>query len=95
MDPIKNELILCTHSHNDTVDFRTFGDSIINECTIDFNYFINLNYSSNFYQMYLKENDGNFKEIPVEVDNYFFPNQNLINFQIENDNDKTFHKRFF
>jgi hypothetical protein len=55
MDPIKNELILCTHSHNDTIDFRTFGDTIINECQIDYQYFKSLNYSSIFYQMYLKK----------------------------------------
>ena len=95
MEQIKNELILCTHSHNDSVDFRTFGDSIINECTLDHRYFANSNYSSYFYQMYLKQNDGSFKEIPVSVDNYFISNQNILNYQVENDNDKILHKRFF
>ena len=49
---IKNELILCTQSHNDTIDFRTFGDTIINECQIDYQYFKSLNYSS-IFSLYL------------------------------------------
>ncbi len=92
MDPIKNELILCTHSHNDTTDFRTFGNTIINECIIDYNYFSNLNYSSNFYQMYLKKKD-HFEEIPVEIDNYMV-SQTLSNFQASDEQKKLF-KRFF
>lgn len=93
MDPIKNELILCTHSHNDTVDFRTFGDSIINECQIDFKYFGNLNYSSYFYQMYLKKNDNTFEEIPVEILNYMI-STTLSNYQAPKEQKKLF-KRFF
>ena len=93
MDPIKNELILCTHSHNDTIDFRTFGDTIINECQIDYQYFKSLNYSSIFYQMYLKKNDGSFEEIPVEVDNYEVT-PTLLNYQAP-ETQKKFFKRFF
>ena len=44
----KNELILCAHSYNDTIDFKTFGDTIINECQIDSKYFKDLKYPSFF-----------------------------------------------
>ena len=93
MDPIKNELILCTHSHNDTIDFRTFGDTIINECLIDDQYFRELNYPSIFYQMYLKTNNGSFIEIPVEVDNYEVTST-LLNYNAPEEQ-KKFFKRFF
>ena len=93
MDPIKNELILCTHSHNDTIDFRTFGDSIINECQIDFDYFTNLNYPSYFYQMYLKKTDNSFEEIPVEIDNYMI--SSTLSNSVASDEQKILHKRFF
>ena len=93
MEPIKNELILCTHSHNDTIDFRTFGDTIINECAIDFQYFFNPNYPSYFYQMYIKKNDNSFQEIPVEADNHRIPT-GLINGQVPEEQ-KELYKRFF
>lgn len=94
MHQIKNELILCTYSHNDTVDFRTFGNSIISECTIDFKYFANLNYPSIFYQMYLKKNDGSFEEIPVAVDNYMIT-QTSMNIQMENIESKKSSQKIF
>ena len=93
MEPIKNELILCTQSHNDTIDFRTFGDTIINECAIDFQYFFNPNYPSYFYQMYIKKNDNSFQEIPVEADNHRIPT-GLINGQVPEEQ-KELYKRFF
>ena len=93
MEPIKNELILCTHSHNDTIDFRTFGDTIINECAIDFKFFLNPNYPSYFYQMYIKKNDNTFQEVPVEVENHR-TSTSLINGLVPEEQ-KELYKRFF
>ena len=54
MDPIKNELILCTQTYNDTIDFLSFGNTIINQCQVNLTTFSKENYQMFFYQMYIK-----------------------------------------
>ena len=95
MDPIKNELILCTQTFNDTIDYRSFGNTIINQCKINLTVFSKENnYSNYFYQMYLKKQKNNSFEdipIPVTVDNY--DNNGLDYFRpLE---EKKLFKRFF
>ena len=69
MNPIGNELILCYQSYNDTVDFRKFGNTLlIEECNINLALLANNNYTTYFYQMYLKLGE-NFKSIPVRIEN--------------------------
>ena len=70
MNPIGNELILCYQSYNDTVDFRKFGNTIlIEECAINLALLGKDNYTTYFYQMYLKLGDNNFQSIPVRIEN--------------------------
>ena len=76
---IENELILCTQTHNDTVDFRKFGNTIINECSIDLSLFSKDKYTPIFYQMYLQK-DNDYMSIPVKVTNI---------------RDNNYYKRFF
>ena len=65
MNPIGNELILCYQSYNDTVDFRKFGNTLlIEECNINLALLANNNYTTYFYQMYLKLGE-NFKSIII------------------------------
>ena len=61
MNKIGNELILCSQSYDDTVDFRKFGNTIlIEECAINLALLGKDNYTTYFYQMYLKlRNDDN------------------------------------
>ena len=69
MIPLGNELILCTQTYNDTNDFRKFGNTIINSCSVDLRLYMKENYETKFYQMYLKINDNNFQIIPVRINN--------------------------
>ena len=69
MSQIKNELILCTQTSNDIVDYRTFGNTIINQCQIDLKVFSRENkYPTYFYQMYLrKPKNGLFEDNPIPI----------------------------
>ena len=69
MNPIENELILCSQTYNDSVDFRKIGNTIINKCSIDMKLFENNNYKTYFYQMYLKTDENNYELIPINVTN--------------------------
>ena len=68
---MKNELILCTQTYNDTKDFRSFGNTIKNECKINPLIFSKEKYYSiYFYELYLKLPTGEFyqKPIPIIID---------------------------
>ena len=69
MFPIGNELILCSQTYNDSVDFRKLGNTIINSCSIDMRLFEKKNYTTYFYQMYLKTDENNYELIPVRITN--------------------------
>ena len=84
---MKNELILCTQTYNDTEDFRRFGNTVINRCVINSTIFRKENnYPIYFYELYLRYPNGKFedKPIPVIIDNY----QNA-------GNERKLFKRFF
>ena len=83
MNKIGNELILCSQSYDDTVDFRKFGNTIKHRCTIAMDTFNKENFTTYFYQMYLKTNETNFEIIPVKIEND------------ENTRQKNIVKRFF
>ena len=67
MNPIGNELILCSQTYDDTVDFRKFGNTLKITCNIDMNLLSQGNYSTYFYQMYIKLSENNFKIIPIQI----------------------------
>ena len=70
MNPIGNELIICYQSYNDTVDFRKFGNTLlIEECNVNLALLGKDNYTTYFYQMYLKLGDNKFRSIPVRIEN--------------------------
>ena len=72
---MKNELILCSQTYNDTKDFRSFGNTIKNECKINPLIFSKeKNYSIYFYELYLKLPTGEFyqKPIPIDIDDRNF-----------------------
>lgn len=97
MTPLKNELIMCTKTYNDTEDFRSFGNTVINECTIDSEMFRKeKKFPIYFYQMYLRLPDQTFKEIPITVDNF---NDNIDGVtrldSNKSRNQKRLFKRFF
>jgi meckelin len=70
LNPIGNELIICYQSYNDTVDFRKFGNTLlIEECNVNLGLLGKDNYTTYFYQMYLKLGDNNFRSIPVRIEN--------------------------
>ena len=70
MQPIKNELILCSQTYNDSIDFRTFGNNLINYCKITSNTLEYSNYTNYFYQLYLRPKlTDPLIEIPVIISN--------------------------
>ena len=49
---------MCSQTYNDTVDFKSFGNSIINRCEINSTFFSKENkYPIYFYEMFLRVND--------------------------------------
>ena len=96
MKEIENELILCTQTYNDTVDFRSFGNTVINKCEIDLSIFSRTrNYPTYFYQLYLRKQDSDdFEDIPIPIiiENYFGNNKMDIFLSLEQ---KKLFKRFF
>ena len=92
---------MCTQTYNDTEDFKSFGNTIINRCEIDATFFIKKNnYPVYFYEMLIKvkkeNNEDEYKEIPVTFDNYDSDPDSLgsIDF-LKDKNEKTYFKRFF
>ena len=69
MSPIGNELIFCSQTYNDSVDFRKFGNTILNTCTIDMKLFDKT--ATYFYQMYLKVEENDFQLIPIKITNIY------------------------
>ena len=94
---MKNELIICTQTYNDTEDFRRFGNTIRNDCQINVTMFKKENkYPIYFYELYLKFPNGTFYNdpIPVTIDNYRSPGTDS-NDGNRNFRDKQLFKRFF
>ena len=90
---------MCTQTFNDTQDFKSFGNTIINRCEINSTFFTKENkYPVYFYEMLLEldnDNKKEFKQIPVTVDNYDSdPDSGTIDF-LKDKNDKTYFTRFF
>ena len=98
MNPIENELILCSQTYNDSVDFRKIGNTIINKCSIDMKLFEKNNYKTYFYQMYLKTDENNYELIPINVTNTEDPSyvkRFFLVYQYKHDNVNQGHlKRF-
>ena len=96
MSPIKNELILCTQTYDDTIDIKNFGNTIINQCTVNLTIFSKENYEMLFYQMYIKiQNTGEFREIPVMIDNFPLNRGTSLDFHTEDKYQRKLFKRFF
>ena len=97
MSPLKNELMICTKTFNDTEDFRSFGNTVINECTVNSTMLSkDKKLEIYFYQMYIKIPNGEFKEIPITVDNYNeHPNGPVKLDSGKKKEDKKLFKRFF
>ena len=88
---------MCTQTYNDTKDFKSFGNTIINRCGINSTFFTKENnYPVYFYEMLLKlKNEEEYKPIPVTVDNYDSdPDSGVIDF-LKDKNEKTYFTRFF
>ena len=92
---------MCSQTYNDTVDFKSFGNSIINRCEINSTFFSKENkYPIYFYEMFLRVNDENnkeeYKRIPITVDNYDSSSDSSgsIDF-LKDKSEKTYFKRFF
>ena len=84
---------MCSQTYNDTIDFRSFGNTIFNRCGINSTFFkLENNYPIYFYEMLLKVNDE-YKVIPVTIDNYE-SQSGTIDYQ-KGIEEKTFFKRFF
>ena len=72
MSPLKNELILCTQTYNDTKDFRSFGNTILNECYLNATMlWKENNYPIYFYQLYINLPNETLIEVPVIIENYY------------------------
>ena len=85
MSRLSDELILCTSTYNDTVDFLSFATSLENSCELDLTQFRSRSYKMMFYELYLN-NNGNLISIPVRTDNL------LKNVE---DESESYMKRFF
>ena len=91
MSPIGNELIFCSQTYNDSVDFRKFGNTILNTCTIDMKLFDKT--ATYFYQMYLKVEENDFQLIPIKItniNNYNYVKRFFLIHQYSRNNDNLF-----
>ena len=83
MEPLRNQLILCSESSEDSERFRTFGSLLIKSCNIDISKFLSRNYTMYFYELFLSNPLTNkLMDIPVMIDNIpnpKSPDGNLFN----------------
>ena len=68
MSKLSDELILCTSTYNDTVDFLSFATSLQNKCTLDLTQYKSRSYRMFFYELYLNTRDE-LMSIPVRTKN--------------------------
>ena len=75
MSKLSDELILCTSTYNDTVDFLSFATSLENACELDLKQFRSRSYKMMFYELYLENiaivngtKSEQLEAIPVYVD---------------------------
>ena len=70
LNKLKGELILCSSTYNDTIDFLTFGATIVKKCTIDIQKFQGRDYTMFFYELFLKHpSSTDMIDIPIVISN--------------------------
>ncbi len=99
MAELTTELELCSETFEDGFEFRSFGTTIENRCNINLAKYLNRNYTTFFYELYLL--DPTTKElidIPVMIDNIPNPKASGISGKANNSTkpvDWILTRRFF
>lgn len=70
MEPLRNQLIICSESFQDAERFRTFGSLIVKSCEINLTKFLSRDYTMYFYELFLLNPlTDELIDIPVMIDN--------------------------
>jgi hypothetical protein len=70
MEPLRNQLILCSESIDDAERFRTFGSLLTKSCSIDLSKYLSKDYEMYFYELFLLNPITNkLIDIPVMIEN--------------------------
>ncbi|CAD8069334.1 unnamed protein product [Paramecium sonneborni] len=70
LKPLQNQFQLCSSSYGDTDLASHFGVSYRNDCNLDFTKYLENNYKTVFYSIWIKDIDGSFIQIPIKIAGY-------------------------
>ncbi len=74
MEPLSNQITLCSENFEDGYRYRSFGSVLVQNCAIDLSKFQSRNYTMYFYEIFLLDPLTNkFIDIPIMIDN--IPNE--------------------
>lgn len=98
MEPLTNQITLCSENYEDGMRYRSFGSVLVQNCALDLSKYLTRNYTMYFYEIFLLDPSTNkFIDIPILIDN--IPNQKSFDTnQMNNGTDPTnwiLTRRFF
>ncbi|CAI2379959.1 unnamed protein product [Moneuplotes crassus] len=77
------QLQLCPADYQDSIDYRRFGTSVTAHCSFNVSKLIDSSIQPNntdvFYDLWLKDTDGDYIDVPVKINNYIDSNNGRPN----------------
>jgi len=83
MEPLTNQVTLCSQNYEDGENYRSFGSLLVQSCAIDLTKFLSRNYTMYFYELFLlNPKTQKLIDIPVMIDN--IPNEKSLDAKFSN-----------
>lgn len=83
MEPLTNQVTLCSENYEDGERYRSFGALLVQTCSIDLTKYLSRNYTMYFYELFLLEpKTQKLIDIPVMIDN--IPNPKSLDAKLSN-----------
>jgi meckelin len=89
-----DQLILCPHSLEDSKKYRKFGTNMIIECSFDLSTIYDKPQTT-FFELYFKEQSGNYIDVPILVTNMRNADSQIINKESSSQSNWKLTRRFF
>ena len=83
MEPLTNQVTLCSESYEDSERYRSFGSLLVQSCSIDLTKYLSRNYTMYFYELFLLDpKTQKLIDIPIMIDN--IPNPKSLDSKLSN-----------
>jgi hypothetical protein len=83
MEPLTNQVTLCSENYEDGEKYRSFGSLLVQSCSIDLTKYLSRNYTMYFYELFLMNpKTQKLIDVPVMIDN--IPNPKSLDAKLSN-----------